>query len=679
MSAIYNITNDDNEANEQKLSLVIRKPQEGKTWICITSIIMDTTMDVHIVLTMNTLASGMQFFGRMEEKIGCKNIIVYNSKKETAGNCLYAKTSNEVMHLLKKNKDIKVIVCCAHKTRFSESLYNIFSESKDSVIISYEDKRKFKIHIDEAHKYIPENREQIRSFNNDYNIVSKITGYSASPDPIFVTDKYDSLFNNIHVCDVEKEYNIISSNEYFGVKDTIPNIIEKDIDTKTLLENFAQEYSQIPSHIINYSKGKSCIINENDSEMNEIILSNKYWYGEIYPFTLGNEILYFAYLQYILPKLNISQSEFSYNFVPSYLRKVSHYQTAELILKYYNNANVIIINSNDIQLFRSSLLSNPSEQTETSNNINSNIKLTLIGTKKDIIIRDEIHKKQLLEPSFVIQSLIEDYKDCPTFVSGLMCVGMSVTLINQYIGNFNNVIIAHQHYNKEDLYQLCRFLFTYSNWSIENKEKIKKTNFISLTQEVYDICCDYEKYIEKIKNEYSGKTCTLNEMRNIVPLLPSESEIRKRELKEIEYEWGWKQFVIDGDDVNDDNLQWRRAENFYYNKSDKKITSKSKPSPDKTDPSFYVCAINGKKERYTATEINKKIEGNKTWDSYFQLLPGKTKYASRMLIGYHDIDNSKKYTIYIKWALLEDSEKVMTILNKYGKSTKKKQNSDTDN
>ena len=72
---------------ESKLSLVVRKPQEGKTTICINSITNDKSKNIHIVLTMNTLSAGMQFFGRMQNEVGSKKIIVFNSKKQTAGDC----------------------------------------------------------------------------------------------------------------------------------------------------------------------------------------------------------------------------------------------------------------------------------------------------------------------------------------------------------------------------------------------------------------------------------------------------------------------------------------------------------------------------------------------------------------------------------------------------------------
>ena len=46
---------------------------------------------------------------------------------------------------------------------------------------------------------------------------------------------------------------------------------------------------------------------------------------------------------------------------------------------------------------------------------------------------------------------------------------MSVTLINQELGNFDNVVFMHNHFTSENLYQLCRFLFNYMSWSEENK------------------------------------------------------------------------------------------------------------------------------------------------------------------------------------------------------------------
>ena len=68
----------DSELNKSKLRLIIRKPQSGKTYICIKDI-ETTPTDLHIVMTMNTIKSNKQFLGRVIEKMGGENIIIYNS------------------------------------------------------------------------------------------------------------------------------------------------------------------------------------------------------------------------------------------------------------------------------------------------------------------------------------------------------------------------------------------------------------------------------------------------------------------------------------------------------------------------------------------------------------------------------------------------------------------------
>ena len=75
----------ENQANEtSKLSLVVRRPQEGKTGICINSITRDKSRNIHLVLTMNTIPSSCQFFGRMLQEIGPKRIVVFNSNKKSS-------------------------------------------------------------------------------------------------------------------------------------------------------------------------------------------------------------------------------------------------------------------------------------------------------------------------------------------------------------------------------------------------------------------------------------------------------------------------------------------------------------------------------------------------------------------------------------------------------------------
>ena len=624
------ITEDD---FENKLSLVIRKPQEGKTFICISNITKDTTRNIHIVLTMNTLSSGMQFFGRMEESIGCNRIVVFNSKKSTAGNCHHAKTVFEVLDLVRNNADIKVIICCAHEKRIRKGIPHLFNNALDSVSFNKEN-RKFIIHIDEAHKYIPENRDYVRTFNSS-PIVSDIIGYSGTPDCIWVNNRDDIIFHRIHVTDVQKELDIIRSPHYFGVHMCDYHIYDY-IDNDTIVSSVGLN-TVIPPIV--FSRANMSIKNRNE------------WYGAKFPFDIGNELLHLSFIKHILGQIEIPEDSYSYNFVPAYTRKATHYQIAEILLERFENANVIVMNGNGIELYRKLPDSSASYRVMTDIQLNNGR-----------ISEDE--RKRLLEPSYIIQKLIEPTRNCPTFVTGLTCVGMSVTLINENLGNFDNVIMAHQQLSSDKLYQLCRFLFNYTSWSEESKQNIKITKFHSLTKAVVDTCLHYEQHVEILSNDFAGRSCTLREVDGLEPEEPSERELKKIMMTSVKLtnENGkmWKKFkVYDG---NDDSV-WSQVNEFYSSICGKELKGVSKPRTD--EGGFYKCSTTKHVEKQSNNNI-KNME-KQSWWSTFQLLPQRFKYA-RVFVGYDNLDDNKDYTIYIKYACLEDTENTRIVLAKYGKS-----------
>ena len=62
------------------------------------------------------------------------------------------------------------------------------------------------------------------------------------------------------------------------------------------------------------------------------------------------------------------------------------------------------------------------------------------------------------------------------------------------------------------MYQFCRFVFNYANWSPKYKNKIKKTNLFALTREIYDICIEYETHIETLSGDtFAGKYAAILE------------------------------------------------------------------------------------------------------------------------------------------------------------------------
>lgn len=623
-----------------KFSLVIRKVQEGKTYICTSSICNDRSNDIHVVLTMNTLSAGMQFFGRMEEQIGSKNIIVFNSKASTAGNCHHAKNPADILRLVKKFPNIKVIVCCAHDARLKESL-PLLLEISDGHEMFTRNNRKYKFHIDEAHEYIPPNRKQIQIFN-DSHIVKSIIGYTGTPNKIWVESvRYstDKLFHKILIRDIEEELQIIRSTDYFGVQRCDVVIYENQFDEQTIISS-----ANIDPRIPELSFVRAGMTEGN----------RRTWYNNKYPFLLGNEILLLSYVAYILPLLEISQTGFSYHFIPAYLRKATHYQIMEIILNAFPKGNVIVMNGNGMELYRKDNITKKSIRVlneETLFRMNS-------GNKEEC--------KKLLEPSYKVQKLIEKFPDNPTFVTGFTCVGMSVTLINQVLGNFDNVIFEHSHYDRspDKLYQLCRFLFNFTSWSEENRSKIKTTKIHSLSAVVYDIIAKYEDDVEKMSTEFVGKVCSIREIYGLEEIPPSEAEIKTTELSSVEIlNKGalWKKYpVVDG---NDDE-QWAKVYKFYKDLTGKELKGKSKP--DKID-GFYHCSTTKNVGVKTKSDIKKLDE--QSWWSLFQLIQDKFTYA-RVFVGYENLSDPTEYYIYIKYVSIIDSDESRRIINKYSKKKK---------
>jgi hypothetical protein len=623
------------EEIERKLSLVVRKPQEGKTTICITHITNDASNNIHIVITMNTLTSSSQFIGRMLD-IGPKKIIVFNSDKKTAGECWYANSVDGVMKLIIK-QDIKVIVCCANVKKIREKIPDILDFACNDNRIKSKNIH-FIIHIDEAHKYIPENIPSIRQFNEN-PIVSDIIGYTATPDGIW-SGSSDPLFYKILIRDVKTELSIMHSDEYYGVKDCQCHFFEE--------QNHAELALCIPPLILPHILKRSGMKEE---------FVKREWYGDSWHFDLGNERLMLGFLTFVLPTLSIDMNCFSYHFAPAFNCKVTHYQCVDIILTAYPTANVIVLNGNGYELFRTR-----SEKSVICNSCD------MIQQRTKAMQNEFDREKELnllKEPSYMIQKLIEDTPNFPTFVTGFQCVGMSVTLVNQVIGNFDTVIMSHEHYSRDKLYQLCRFLFNYKTWMPEHKLNIKRTQFYSLTRKVVKTCLDYEQHIDRI-TEFAGKTCSLREIQGLAPEEQCVEEIEKEKYKvefnaielKKEKEGGkmWKKFkVYDGNDES----EWEKANQFYESILGKRILGKSMPT--KVD-GFYHCTTQ-EIGLQMATSFN--ALSNEKWSNRFKLKKDILSYA-RVFVGYENIEyDPPEYTIFIKFIELVDTPSTRAFLKKY--------------
>ena len=111
------------------LYAIIRKPQQGKTFVCIENIKINSN-DIHLVITMNTIKSNLQFFSRIKEKFNTNNICIFNSKdnKDKSEDFYHSKSVLDV----KKNiiyNNVNIIVLCAHYNRFHFSVIELLQKN----------------------------------------------------------------------------------------------------------------------------------------------------------------------------------------------------------------------------------------------------------------------------------------------------------------------------------------------------------------------------------------------------------------------------------------------------------------------------------------------------------------------------------------------------------------------
>jgi hypothetical protein len=116
-------------------------------------------------------------------------------------------------------------------------------------------------------------------------------------------------------------------------------------------------------------------------------------------------------------------------------------------------------------------------------------------------------------------------------------------------------------------------------------------------------------------------------------------------------------------DEDDEEEAWEKAHRFYQGIRGKKIIGKSMP---KKEDGFYHCAISEHSDKQLCSKL-REIETSSTqkWHSRFQLKKERLNYA-HVFVGYERLDNPYEYTIFIKYAQLEDTPETREILSKYG-------------
>jgi hypothetical protein len=575
------------------IKAVIRKPQSGKTYVCLKSI-ANAPDSIHIILTMNTIIANDQFKERCSKDFKDKYII-HNSKKKSG--------LLDVSNAIKSGK-INIVIMCAHPVRFKNTIGELLLNLVDSRSFN----KNIIIHIDEAHAYIEKNREIITDWNKS-PIVSNIICYTGTHLKLWKKD--DILWNNIYIVDISEQYEIIKNNKYFGVKNA--QIIH--------FENVSEIIDmKIPAQIVEVCKAKK--IN---------------WYTKhATSFSNGDEFSYLCYVKSVLKHLYneklVKNDSFSYNFIPAYNRVMTHIFIRDLIKELFDDAIVVIFNGN----------------------LSVKNKYYYKNESYDLSTDSEISKK--------IENIMNKYPNKPIFITGFNCLSMSVTLINENTGNFDNMIMSHEQYiNQPDvLYQMCRFLFSYINWKDINIKKIKKTKIFTRYLNVIDKCIEYEEQVEYIEDYLSGSVRSQDEVSGdlkpeIKTVIKIDDNIKKYAKCEI------KTFTVD--DEEEEKAVWERLKKFYNNFVGKKLNANK--IPDKIN-NFYHCSTTKNKTINQKDELKRTIEAMSS-TSNFILKSGNYKYT-RLYVGYDDITKPHQYAIYLRYMTLENNE----IVNKHLENKKVK-------
>ena len=597
---------------EKYFYAIIRKPQEGKTFICLKNIENEKDC-VHLIITMNTIKSNLQFFERANEMLN-ENICVFNSRGKKEGNYNHSKDVRGVKTHIKEG--IENIIMCAHPKRFDQSILELIEDLHFDTRFT----KKIVVHIDEAHAYVPSYRDQILKMNS-YTTVERIFMYTATPFNLWVEEheRQHDLFKRIHIVDVEEQFGIMRSDKYFGVKDCIP-IISKEEPMpieKTIPEDFVKTWGD--------DKQRTALGAGESVE----------WYGEKYCFDLGNEHKHLSYVKHLLEQQKgkaIKENEFTLNFVPGYKRKLTHYAIMKIILDIYPGSAVMVVNGDGTN----ECVMDVSEEST------GKVKVTIVPHKN--------------EPADQVKSIIKKYPGKPIFITGFHCVGMSVTLINEEIGNFDNVIFSHEQYNNNPdvQYQLCRFLFNYIGW--EHPENRKRTKLFSNSKECVESCLEYEKQIDIIDRDMKGSLRCKEEVIGKVPVKRKEvpKERMYAKLEQYATVHKLKRFLVsDGED--DEVLE--DVNSFYRDFTGKGLAGRAMPK--KNDKDYYECTIVEKKVHTNFAGMKKTLNNLKP-TSNFQLLKDKYKYA-RVYAVYDSDEDPFEYSWIVRTMEIKECTEVVEI------------------
>jgi len=322
----------------------------------------------------------------------------------------------------------------------------------------------------------------------------------------------------------------------------------------------------------------------------------------------------------------IENNKYSYNYIPAYTRKYTHYGVMDLILNIFNTAIVIVCNGDGTNYF------------------------CRVNFESEEFCRGKCIQSS--ETSSQIEYIIKKYPNRPIFVTGFHCVGMSITLISEKTGNFDNIIISHYHYDIETLYQLIRGYFNYTNWN--NQCNIKSTKLYLKNDYIIANLLEYEKQIEHIA-QLSGSVRTLDEVKGNIPIKPTKKPREERFQPIEKYTEFWdRKYTVD--DKKYEFEIWGRVKNDYFKHKGHILSDTMKSMPKKNDNGFYTCSTTDSNRVHLRSEII-RLQKSFKWHSNFAINKNNYKYI-RIYVGYETQDNPNDYLIYVRYLTIKNCPEV---------------------
>ena len=471
-----------------KFKLTCRPVQSDKTFICISDIERELEMSggrsLQVIFTMNTITSNVQFSSRVIQTIndtyGADSIVIFNSRDErpradASPACIQVKEFSDVLDGIYEGHTRVLIMCC-HATRIWKGNKGLLRILKGMSRLGDEFRRPVTIHVDEIHKYVDNNRRFAYEKFHQSDLVQKICLYTATPGPVFCNR---ALWEKMTV--VDQREHLLDPVKYRGVTSTTHVPIT---DAEISEEFYVEKPSAKLIELANY-KG-----------------NNRLWFKNG-PFGLGQELQHLKIVKYVIQtKLNLVAGSFHLSFIPGASRKLTHWKVAELVHEACPEACVLLINGDGAKLLR----------------------MTAGGrTQKDLVIQDKELNDVLREEFSTDPTLLEN----PFVITGLQCVGMSMSLVHPSYGNFHSIVLSHGWMSNEDLYQLRRDCFSTRNWTEEQLATNLRTTHEYSFPDTRNRSLKYEKLSIGISH-MRGEITAVDAGIATLPVDPFRKKVRPR-------------------------------------------------------------------------------------------------------------------------------------------------------